>query len=222
MSKLVPPGTLQGFEEDDEIKLYDSGKERILYDNYADLYAIIMTVESLERSYARNDVTRDEYVSECNKLISQFRIAEKTALQEKESTETFMQIYQMDCPLASHRLLVAGVPETMVQSDTDNRASIITVAETTEHFINVLDALKLEVKAVDELQPLLSDLMNKLARLKDTPNDFEPNRVIQQWLQKLNLMRAIDEIDEADARQLSMDLDEAYQEFKRFLLEGNN
>jgi len=60
MSKLVPPGTLQGFEEDDEIKLYDSGKERILYDNYADLYAIIMTVESLERSYARNDVTRDE------------------------------------------------------------------------------------------------------------------------------------------------------------------
>jgi len=133
-----------------------------------------------------------------------------------------MQIYQMDCPLASHRLLVAGVPETMVQSDTDNRASIITVAETTEHFINVLDALKLEVKAVDELQPLLSDLMNKLARLKDTPNDFEPNRVIQQWLQKLNLMRAIDEIDEADARQLSMDLDEAYQEFKRFLLEGNN
>lgn len=80
-----------------------------------------------------------------------------------------------------------------------------------------LPALKLETKAVDELQPLLSDLMNSLVRLPETPNDFEPNRILQSWLQKLNVMRAVDEIDEADSRQLFMDLDAAYQEFKRYL-----
>ena len=63
MSKFIPAGTLQAFEDDDyqnEIELYDSSQERHLYDNYADLYAIIMTTESLERAYARNAVTRDE------------------------------------------------------------------------------------------------------------------------------------------------------------------
>eukprot|EP01083_Nonionella_stella_P278023 945345_1 len=231
-SKFLPLGTVQAFEDDEnqhEVELYDSSQERRLYDNFADLYAIIMTTESLERAYARNAVTRDEYVSECNKLISQFRVAEKLALEKKpmstealeKSTETFMQIYQMECPLASHRLLVAGVPETMstVQS---NDKSGITVAETAEHFITTMDALKLNTSAVDELQPLLSDLMNKLTRLPETPNDFEPNRIVQQWLQKLNLMRAIDDIDEADSRQLYMDLDSAYQEFKRYLSDRNN
>jgi len=67
------------------------------------------------------------------------------------------------------------------------------------------------------LQPLLSDLMNALTRLPDIPNEFEPNRIVQSWLQKLNLMRAVDEIDESDSRQLYMDLDSAYQDFKRYL-----
>lgn len=228
MSKNIPPGTLQAFEDDDEIDLYDSSQERRLYDNFADLYAIIMTTESLEKAYARNAITRDEYVAECNKLISQFRVAEKLALEKKpmstealeKSTETFMQIYQMECPLASHRLLVAGVPETMSNVDTNDKSGI-TVSETTEHFITALDALKLEQTAVDDLQPLLSDLMNALTCLPETPNDFEPNRIVQQWLQKLNLMRAIDDIDEADKRQLLMDLDSAYMEFKRYLSDRN-
>ena len=170
-----------------------------------------------------------QYVSECNKLISQFRVAEKLALEKnnamskealEKSTETFMQIYQMDCPLASHRLLVAGVPETMSTVNVNDKSGI-TAAETAEHFITTMDALKLDTTAVDELQPLLSDLMNKLTRLPDTPNDFEPNRIVQQWLQKLNMMRAIDDIDEADSRQLCMDLDSGYQEFKRYLSDRN-
>jgi ESCRT-I complex subunit VPS28 len=170
-----------------------------------------------------------QYVTECNKLISQFRVAEKLALEKKPntnhtSTETFMQIYQMECPLASHRLLVAGVPEIMSTANTSTSAKRagITVAETAEHFITTMDALKLNTKAVDDLQPLLSDLMNALTRLPETPNDFEPNRIVQQWLQKLNLMRAIDDIDEADSRQLSLDLDSAYQDFKNYLSDMNN
>jgi hypothetical protein len=55
--------------------------------------------------------------------------------------------------------------------------------------------------------------------LPDIPNEFEPNRIVQSWLQKLNLMRAVDEIDESDSRQLYMDLDSAYQDFKRYLEE---
>jgi ESCRT-I complex subunit VPS28 len=80
-----------------------------------------------------------------------------------------------------------------------------------------MDAVKLEQRAVDELHPLLSDLMDSLTRLPDTPNDFEPNRKVRKWLQKLNQMRAVDQIDEDDARQLYHDLDSAYSEFTRYL-----
>lgn len=219
MPKFIPPGTIQRFEDDHdahEIELFDSGRERETYDNLGDLYSIIMATESLERAYARNAVTREEYTSECNKLISQFRVAERVALGKSMSAETFMQVYQLDCPRAADRLLRIGVPEQML-SNQDSHKTAITVAETAERFITTMDALKLETTAVDELQPLLSDLMNALTRLPDIPNEFEPNRIVQSWLQKLNLMRAVDEIDESDSRQLYMDLDSAYQDFKRYL-----
>lgn len=224
MSKIPPPGTTQRFDSDrtqHEIELFDSARERQYYDNLGDLFSIIMATESLERAYSRNAVTREEYTSECNKLISQFRVSEKVALKNSMSTETFMQVYQMDCPRAEDRLLRIGVPEQMLSSHAVSDKTAITVAETAEHFITTMDALKLETTAVDELQPLLSDLMNALARLPETPNDFEPNRIVQQWLQKLNVMRAVDEIEEADSRQLYMDLDSAYQEFKRYLSDKN-
>lgn len=137
------------------------------------------------------------------------------------TAETFMQVYQLDCPRAADRLLKVGVPEQML-SNVASHKTAITVAETAERFITTMDALKLETTAVDELQPLLSDLMNALAKLPDTPNEFEPNRIVQSWLQKLNLMRAVDEIDETDSRQLYMDLDSAYQDFKRYLEDKKN
>lgn len=75
--------------------------------------------------------------------------------------------------------------------------------------------------SVDELQPLLSDLYDSLTRLSETPNDFEPNRKVQHWLKKLNAMRAVDEIEDSDARQLIHDLDAAYTEFTRYLKRGS-
>ena len=203
-------------EEEEEVTLYSSSKERQQYDDQATLYAIILATEHLERSYARDAITDKEYTTECNKLISQFRLAEKAALSKSQmTTETFMQLYQMDCPRASERLLRMGVPEPIRQVTGDSHA--VTVAETVQHFITTMDAVKLEQRAVDELQPLLSDLMESLTKLPETPNDFEPNRKVQKWLKKLNTMRAVDEIDDGDSRQLYHDLDSAYAEFTRYL-----
>mmetsp|Transcript_16962 Transcript_16962/g.25169 ORF Transcript_16962/g.25169 Transcript_16962/m.25169 type:complete len:139 (-) Transcript_16962:1642-2058(-) len=133
------------------------------------------------------------------------------------TVETFMEVYELDCPRATERLLKMGVPEPMNKGSNDQGAVAITVAETVQHFITLMDAIKLEQRAVDELQPLLSDLMNSLTNLPETPNDFDPNKAVSKWLQKLNTMRAVDEVDEDDARQLYHDLDSAYSEFTRYL-----
>ena len=123
----------------------------------------------------------------------------------------------MDCPRAIDRLLVAGIPQQIRPTEETNENVAVTVADTVQSFITTMDAVKLEQRAVDELHPLLSDLMDALTRLPDTPNDFEPNDKVQYWLMKLNQMRAVDEIDEDDARQLYHDLDSAYAEFTRYL-----
>jgi ESCRT-I complex subunit VPS28 len=73
-------------ETDQEIELYSNAKERQAYDDQANLYAIIMATEHLERAYARDDLTKEEYTTECNKLISQFRLAEKAAIGGKNMT----------------------------------------------------------------------------------------------------------------------------------------
>lgn len=204
--------------EEQEIELYETSKERDYYDNYADLYSVILATEHLERAFQRDAITHDEYTNECNKLISQFRLAEKAALTGNiTTTESFMELYQMHCPRAVERLLKMGVPEQVKSSNNNSHHVGVTIAETVQHFITTMDAVKLEQRAVDELQPLLSDLMDALTRLPETPNDFEPNRKVQKWLQKLNALRAVDQIDEDDARQLYHDLDSAYAEFTRYL-----
>ena len=207
---------------DEEIPLYEKSREREAYDEQANLFAIIMATEHLERAYARDAISHKQYTDECRRLISQFRLAERV-LASDMTTETFMSLYQMDnCPRARERLLVQGVPEPMKggTSTTDTASHAVTVAETVSSFITAMDAVRLDQRAVDELQPLLSDLMDVLVRLPETPNDFEPNRKVQKWLQKLNAMRAVDEIPEEDARQLIHDLDAAYTQFTRFLKRG--
>eukprot|EP00985_Skeletonema_marinoi_P006114 scaffold2652_cov148-Skeletonema_marinoi.AAC.3 len=50
-----------------------------------------------------------------------------------------------------------------------------------------------------------------------TPKDWGPMQKVENWLVKLNFMRAHDRIDENDSRQLYLDLDSAYSEFNQYL-----
>lgn len=45
-----------------EVKLYNNTKEREMYENMADLYSIIKTVEHLEKAYIRDSISATEYV----------------------------------------------------------------------------------------------------------------------------------------------------------------
>lgn len=45
-----------------EVKLYTNNKERELYENLADVYAIVKALEHLEKAYVRDSVSAKEYV----------------------------------------------------------------------------------------------------------------------------------------------------------------
>ncbi|GMI01420.1 hypothetical protein TrVE_jg10531 [Triparma verrucosa] len=200
-----------------EIALHATSKERRHFEDLADLYAIVKATEHLEKAYARDAIDADEYTKACMKLLSQFKSTE-SALTGVD-VEAFIRTYSLDAPRAVDRLIRAGVPATTLhkQSDTAGSNSAVRVAETVQFFITVMDAVKLEQKAVDEIHPLMSDLMDSLTRVQGLPASFEPSELVEKWLKKLNSMRAVDELSDDDCRDLSFDLEKGYSGFHRFL-----
>ena len=56
-------------------------------------------------------------------------------------------------------LLPSGHPEFTSQPDEISQAA--TVAEVVQHFITAMDSLNLNQREIDEVQPLISDLLHR-------------------------------------------------------------
>lgn len=94
------------------------------------------------------------------------------------------------------------------------------VAEIVQSFITILDMLKLNMTAVDQLHPLLTDLvrsLNKITGIIIKDPKWIWKEKIKDWMIKLNKMRASEELDKDQVRQLSFDLESAHNEFHRLL-----
>ncbi|XP_010905577.1 vacuolar protein sorting-associated protein 28 homolog 1 [Elaeis guineensis] len=201
-----------------EVKLWNDKREREMLDSFADLYAIIKTTEKLEKAYVRDLVSSAEYEAECLKLIAQFKTLSFSLRDAVPSIDRFADAYKMDCPAALNRLLVSGVPATVehrASSASTAASSAAAVAECVQHFITAMDSLKLNMVAVDQVHPLLSDLSSSLAKLGGgiLPPDFEGRVKVREWLARLAKMGAADELTEQQARQLHFDLESSYNAF---------
>jgi len=134
---------------------------------------------------------------------------------------------QLECPRATERLRI-GLPATVEQAShgapaASNAATGVgggsasgsLILAATENFITFLDALKLNMLSKDALHPLLSEVIQSVNKVTD--GDFDNRGKIIQWLITLNQMRATEELSEDQARELSFDIDQAYQGFKATL-----
>lgn len=135
---------------------------------------------------------------------------------------------KLECPRATERLRI-GLPATVEQATHTAPAAPVGAAAAgaaagasggliltaTENFITFLDALKLNMVSKDALHPLLSEVIQSVNKVTD--GDFENRGKIIQWLITLNQMRATEELSEEQARELSFDIESAYQGFKATL-----
>ncbi|XP_010278372.1 PREDICTED: vacuolar protein sorting-associated protein 28 homolog 2-like [Nelumbo nucifera] len=198
------------------VNLWHDKREREMYDNFADLYAIIKATEKLEKAYVRDIISSTEYEPECLKLIAQFKTLASTLKDTVPSVERFVDTYKMDCPAALNRLVVSGVPATIEHrraAAASATTSAAIVAECVQHFITAMDSLKLNMVAVDQVHPLLADLSSSLNRLSILPPDFEGRAKMKEWIARLSKMGAADELTEQQARQLHFDLESSYNSF---------
>lgn len=212
------------------VTLFKNSAERRKLDDVAELYSIIRTVERLEYCYIRDLVSADEYTQECQNLISQFKTIERTLIKDGliESVAAFIVAYNIDCPKAKERLLVAGVPATLfngghgpIQTKSSQNVSASLAADATSLFITALDAVNMNQRAVDQIHPLIQDLVRVLNKVEGLIRGFN-REPLQKWLIELNAMRAVDELNDNQIRQLTFDLDNAYNDFMRRLKEDHD
>ena len=206
-----------------ELKLHATSSERDYYENLADVYSIINCLEHLEKAYIRDIIQPSEYTPACLKLIAQYKTSLNLIAGGNSSgftLDSFMKEYSMSCPAARSRLEI-GVPATVEhttgESAGDGSKNVKYVSEIVQSFITLMDSLKLNMVAVDQLHPLLSDLMTSLNKLTLPPNTTINKNKIRDWLVTLNKMRASEELNEDQARQLLFDLDSAFGEFNNAL-----
>ncbi|TPX60499.1 hypothetical protein SpCBS45565_g07473 [Spizellomyces sp. 'palustris'] len=202
---------------DQELRLYTTNKDREKYDNMADLYGILVVTEYLERAYIRDAISAQEYTPACLKLIAQYKTALNLVSDVVPDINAFIKGYKLSCPAATRRLLEVGVPATVEHASVEGSSGAKHVAETVQVFITLMDSLKLNYVAVDQIHPQLSDLIQSLNKVSTLPGDYVGKIKIRDWLITLNKMKASDEITQDQVRQLLFDLESALTEFHRSL-----
>ena len=160
------------------------------------------------------------YTQACNRLLAQYKTLREALGKDAPELSTFCASLGLNCKAAINRLRT-GVPATTLHggltAEAGGGASLVFRAA--QSYITVLDALKLGMKAVDQLVPLLSDIMTYVNQMTDMPAEHEARVAVRQWLVLMNGMRAHEELTMEQARQCEFDLQKAYDAVYRFLEE---
>lgn len=188
----------------------------------AELYSILVTTEHLETAFVRGAVSNEDYERNCTQIIAQFKTLQNALRDWYPDVRVFIREQGIHCPLAEERLLDAGVPATSLYQKGGAAASAgkesFACFKASEGFITLSDALKLDIKAVDEVLPLVRDLQDSILSIPALPPLAGVDR-IASWLVDLNGKRASDVLDDSQCRQLAMDVELAYTSLKRWLQE---
>ncbi|XP_027621765.1 vacuolar protein sorting-associated protein 28 homolog [Tupaia chinensis] len=216
----------------EEVKLYKNAREREKYDNMAELFAVVKTMQALEKAYIKDCVTPNEYTAACSRLLVQYKAAFRQVQgSEISSIDEFCRKFRLDCPLAMERIK-EDRPIT-IKDDKGNLNRCIADVVSVSHSYAIgwvsWGALRQPLQALHsregwglapcpvQIQPDLRELMETMHRMSHLPPDFEGRQTVSQWLQTLSGMSASDELDDSQVRQMLFDLESAYNAFNRFL-----
>ncbi|XP_071275228.1 vacuolar protein sorting-associated protein 28 homolog isoform X5 [Agelaius tricolor] len=149
----------------EEVKLYKNAREREKYDNMAELFAVVKTLQALEKAYIKDCVTPNEYTAACSRLLVQFKAALKQVQGgEIGNIDDFCRKFRLDCPLAMERIR-EDRPIT-IKDDKGN--------------------LNRCIADIVSIQPDLRELMETMTRMSSLPPDFEGRQKVNLWLQTLS------------------------------------
>ena len=209
--------------DDDCVRLWTTREGRRRYDDFATLYALARAIEKLERAYVRSSVDARAYEGACVDLVSKFKALRSVTRESVPDLERFFATYGAAVPKATRRLEL-GVPATAehrastargTEEDREDEARI--VAEATHCFIGVMDTVKLDMRAKDQVAPMVGDLLLALCKLGRLPADFEGTRCARKWALRMDAMRASECLSAEEGREFLYEIESAYAAFLRCL-----
>lgn len=195
--------------------------ERREVDKDANLYSLIRTCEYLERAFVNGSLPGEFYEKKCADILTQFKTLQTALKSHHPDISQFMKQNNMDCPLAAERLLGTGIAATKLhqQGSIDANNESLYVFESSQHLTTVMDALKLNMRSVDELVPPFKEMLSSFSKISSLPPDLDGLDKLKEWCYTLNRMSASDELGEVQARQFAMDLENTYNAFHKWLRE---
>ncbi|CCW69936.1 unnamed protein product [Phytomonas sp. Hart1] len=193
-----------------------SPEERQHVDYLADLFAIVVAIEHVEKANRRDWITQEQYGLTVRRLLEKYKhtvnYLAKGCNPHFTNIEDFMNTYCALCPAAR-----ATIKEGPFSSPSENSARFLArqALECGQYFITLLDAIRLQQTAVDALNPLLTELLQGLRKLELKDHDFFLR--LEGWHARLNGMGAADTLDEVKARELAYDLERGYNCLRAYL-----
>ena len=95
------------------------------------------------------------------------------------------------------------------------------VFDITTKFITALDMIEMDARAVDDLLPAITQIVQALQNYPNLPADYKGLQTTTTWQTKLSALKAFDQISEEEARQLKFELQGAMQHFNDVVLRGH-
>lgn len=232
----------------DPLTTTDNDKE--VFEILSEIYSIIITLDTIEKSFLKDNINYTQYTNIVNKLLKQYDVylSNDKILAEFVNLETFVKRFDIVASNAIIRLnkgipmtLEHGINETEepdLEADTvldPEDTQTVTqerknhnlskrkttgingryIAEATGNFITLIDALKLNYRAKDQLHPLLADLLLSINKLN--VQNFPHREKLVEWIIKLNKLRVDDVLTDNEIRELIYDLEMSYKSFYTLL-----
>lgn len=208
---------------DQRVELNFAANEREEYDNRQTMYSLIRQLEFLEKAFAQGvfQTPQDEtkYGEECDKLLRQYKQAVQW-LGPTFELEAFMKEHDVQgnslrVVLSRIKSKVNGLVENgRIGGNEDKGMDTAVVVDVTTGFIMVSDTVAMDMRSVDQLQPQVSKLLEALNKLPKLPADYPAKTKMRGWLQTMDGMRADEELDEAQGRQLTFDIQTELTNFR--------
>jgi ESCRT-I complex subunit VPS28 len=202
-SDLAASLTPAAIQDKEPMNFSSADKRRI--NEQANLYSLLVTIDALERLFTQGIVEKEEAEAQFVDLFDQL----KTQLNAtKLDVYGFIAEHNLDVPFARPRL------DKMFQNPADGHNDVLLALEAGQHFVTLVDALKLGMFHADELLPVARDLADALKGISALPVSSSAVTTVHRWLDRLDVMKASDCITDEEARQFSLDLQSACAVFQ--------
>jgi ESCRT-I complex subunit VPS28 len=147
----------------------------------------------------------------------QFKACLQT-LDRKFDVDKFMSDVKLNCFSAYYRLYEIGMPATK-EHELSSKVNISnydakTIARVIHCFVTIIDAIKLKLHTIENLHPLLSELLRNINYLSEPSAEIsDVKKIVKEWLISLNKRSSTSCLCSEDVENLARDMEQAHKQF---------